>query len=92
VFGLRPGVEGFGFVKRGLYTPSKDIRDAWAVVEKMSSTTKENWTIVQYSSGTYATFEYEGGRDLPWSIGVFNALGDDAPHAICLAAIMATEQ
>ena len=68
---------------------STKITDAWGVVEKMSGTTKEYWTLERFSSGAVATFHYEGGRDLPWIEGEYKADALEMPEAICRAALKA---
>lgn len=74
------------------YSPSSSIREAWEVVEHMSKTTKEYWTIEYFSTGALVVFDYEGGRDLPWVAGEHRASEDTAPHAICLAALKAVDE
>lgn len=65
---------------------STNIAAAMEVVEKMSSTTKEYWTLEVFSTGAVATFNYEGGRDLPWTVGEHKGAGETLALAICRAA------
>ena len=60
------------------WNPSEDIAHAWQVVEKMSSTTKETWELKHGSCMEEALFTFEGGRDLPWTIGEHLGRGNDA--------------
>ena len=68
---------------------SAQIADAWLVVEKMSTTTKEFWKLKYFSTGAIAIFDYEGGRDLPWIAGEHEGDAEEMPEAICLAALKA---
>jgi hypothetical protein len=61
------------------------------VLDRMSSTTKEYWTLEVFSTGAVATFSYEGGRDLPWKIGESRGEGDELAEAICRAAVSAAD-
>lgn len=69
--------------------PTESISDAMEVIEKMSTTTKEYWTLEVFSTGTRAVFDYEGGRDLSWTPGEHVGEAESLPRAICLAALAA---
>lgn len=68
------------------FTPSQDIRDAWEVVEKLTTTTKQ-WFRFEQSSVTYcATFETSGTGECD---GEWTSEAETAPLAICRAALKA---
>lgn len=67
---------------------SSEIGQAWEIVERLTTTTKE-WFRCEQSCITYeATFAIEGAgdRDDAWT-----AKGDSIAEAICRAALLATD-
>ena len=60
---------------------STSIADAWEVVEKLSMTTKQYWTMEYFSTGAHVEFSV-GGQS-------YEAEEETMPHAICLAALKA---
>lgn len=68
---------------------STDIAAAWQIVEQMSASTKEFWTLNYFSTGATVEFFYEGGRDRLWQVGNHEADAEDMPLAICRAALKA---
>lgn len=68
---------------------STDIAAAWEVVEKLTSTTKQWFRFEQHSTGSEAVFEVSGAGDADFEV---KAEAEDAPLAICLAALNAVRQ
>ena len=60
---------------------STDIEAAWAVVEKLSMTTKQYWRTDYFSTGAHVEVSV-GGQS-------YEAAEETMPHAICLAALKA---
>ena len=60
---------------------STAIADAWAVVEQLSCTTKQYWTIEYFSTGCVATFNLNDFE--------YQSSANTAPLAICLTALQA---
>jgi hypothetical protein len=73
------------------WSPSTNLEHAMEVIELMSTTTKEYWEIHVFSTGFKVSFEYEGGRDVPWKPGEYETIDDDLPTAICKVALMAVD-
>ncbi len=72
-----------------LWNPALDMNQAMEVLDKMSTTTKETWTLFYCSTGAVAEFHYEGGREVPWKFGVHTGESENMSTAICLAALRA---
>ncbi len=65
---------------------STDIERAWEVVDKLTMTTKQWFSLEQYSTGATAKFSIIGAGDLDCEV---EADEITVPHAICLAALKA---
>jgi Phage ABA sandwich domain len=63
---------------------SEKIAEAWHVVDRLTSTTKQWFRLDVFSTGCVATFEISGAGERDFTA---SADGFDVPHAICLAAL-----